>query len=141
VRNPSAIRPWQHVLDPLAGYLILAAELQDALSLRRQGKLSELSGPFNFGPSSGDHRSVREVVAAVLSQWPGKWRKGAFSNAPREASVLRLDAGKAHRILGWRPRWAFAPAVERTVEWYRQASSPSKALEITLRQLAEYTAT
>jgi CDP-glucose 4,6-dehydratase len=139
VRNPLAVRPWQHVLDPLAGYLILGAELRDTLEDRRIGKLSELSGAFNFGPAAADHHSVREVVAEVLKRWPGRWRKVQKRRDPPETGVLRLDAKKAHRLLGWRPRWKFAQALDHTVSWYQYASSPSRALEKTLRQLAEYT--
>jgi len=139
VRNPLAVRPWQHVLDPLAGYLILGAELRDALEDRRIGKLSELSGAFNFGPSTADHHSVRKVVTEVLKRWPGKWRKVQTKRDPPETAILRLDARKAHRLLGWRPRWKFAEALDHTVSWYQQASSPSRALEVTLGQLAEYT--
>jgi CDP-glucose 4,6-dehydratase len=139
VRNPAAVRPWLHVLDPLAGYLALAAELREALDNRRAGKLTELSGAFNFGPDADDHHSVREVVAAVLARWPGTWRRAGGGGHPEENPVLRLDAGKARRLLGWRPRWNFARAVDRTVSWYRGASSPSRSLEMTLEQLAEYT--
>jgi CDP-glucose 4,6-dehydratase len=140
VRNPAAVRPWQHVLDPLAGYLGLAAELRDSLVSRRAARLVELSGPFNFGPAAGDQRPVGEVVEDVLRRWPGKWRKAPNSGDPLEAAVLRLDSRKAHRVLGWRPRWPFKRAVEQTVAWYKGASSPSKARELTARQLAEFTA-
>jgi CDP-glucose 4,6-dehydratase len=139
VRHPAAVRPWQHVLDPLAGYLALAAELREALEARRAGRFAELSGAFNFGPAAGDHHRVREVVAEVLKHWPGKWRSSRERGRPEETPVLRLDAGKAHLLLGWRPRWNFVKAVERTVSWYQGASSPSRALEMTLEQLAEYT--
>jgi CDP-glucose 4,6-dehydratase len=140
VRNPAAVRPWQHVLEPLSGYLALGAELREALASRRAARLAELSGPFNFGPAAEDQRTVSDVVAEVLRRWPGKWRKAPKSGDPMEASVLRLDSRKAHRILGWWPRWQFKRAVEETMAWYKGASSPSKALQITLRQLAEYTA-
>jgi len=140
VRNPAHVRPWQHVLDPLAGYLKLATELHDALDARRAGKLAELSGAFNFGPAEYDHHTVREVVAEVLKRWPGRWRKAPKGHYLAEATELRLDASKAQRLLGWRPRWPFDRAVEQTVAWYRGASSPSGALKMTLIQLAEYTA-
>jgi CDP-glucose 4,6-dehydratase len=141
VRNPAAVRPWQHVLDPLAGYLALASELREALASRRSARLGELSGPFNFGPAPEDQRAVSDVVAEVLGRWPGKWRRASKSGDPLEASVLRLDSRKAHRILGWWPKWPFKRAVEQTMAWYMGASSPSKAREITVRQLAEFTAT
>jgi CDP-glucose 4,6-dehydratase len=141
LRNPGAIRPWQHVLDPLAGYLCLAAELRGALTARRAARLAELSGPFNFGPATGDQRPVGDLVAEVLKRWPGKWRKASKAGDPLEAAVLRLDARKAQRALGWRPKWEFTRAVDQTIAWYRGASTPAKAREFTGRQIAEYEAT
>lgn len=140
VRNPSAVRPWQHVLDPLSGYLSLAAGLGEALASRRLARLAELSGPFNFGPAMEDQRPVSDVVVEVLKRWPGKWRQAPKSGDPLEAAVLRLDARKAQRILGWLPKWGFSRAVDRTMAWYKRATTPSKAHAMTLRQLAEFTA-
>ncbi len=141
VRNPRSVRPWQHVLDPLAGYMKLGAELHDALAGHRAGKLAELSGPFNFGPAEEGHRPVREVVAQVLRGWPGRWRKAHLRSPQAEAAELRLDSSKARRLLGWRPRWGFERAVDQTVAWYRGASAPRGAAKMTLAQLGEYTAT
>ena len=138
VRSPLAVRPWQHVLDPLAGYLVLAAELRDALLAGRRGKLSELSGAFNFGPAAGDHRRVREVVEEVLRRWPGRWRKARPLGPSVETAVLRLDSRKSGRLLGWRPRWPLDRAILETVSWYRGAASPSRAREMTLGQLSAY---
>jgi CDP-glucose 4,6-dehydratase len=140
VRNPAAVRPWQHVLDPLAGYLALAAEIREALVSRRAARLAQLSGPFNFGPAAEDQRAVADVVAEVLRRRPGKWSRARKSGDPLEASVLRLDSRKSHRMLGWWPKWPFKRAVEQTMAWYNGASSPSKARAITARQLAEFTA-
>jgi len=138
VRNPSSVRPWQHVLDPLAGYLMLAADLRESLSSRRAGRLAELSGPFNFAPAAVDQRPVRELVVEILRRWPGEWRSSHKLGEPAESAVLRLDARKAHRVLGWSPKWRFARAVDQTVAWYWAALTPSKALEMTRTQLAEY---
>jgi CDP-glucose 4,6-dehydratase len=140
VRNPSAVRPWQHVLEPLAGYLALAAELREALVSGRSVRLAELSGPFNFGPAAEDQRPVSEVVAEILKRWPGKWRRAPKSGDPLEAAVLRLDSRKAQRVLGWRPRWGFTKAVDKAVAWYKGASTPAKAHRMTLGQIAEYSA-
>jgi CDP-glucose 4,6-dehydratase len=138
IRNPSAVRPWQHVLDPLSGYLMLGAELGNALVSGRRTLLVELSGPFNFGPSSRGHRPVREVVTDILRRWPGKWRPAAKSDDPRETRVLRLDARKAKRVLGWEPKWGIAKSVAQTVDWYRGAVSSAKAIQLTRRQIDEY---
>jgi CDP-glucose 4,6-dehydratase len=140
LRNPSAIRPWQHVLDPLAGYLTLAARLRDALTMERATLLQDLSGPFNFGPALGDHRSVRQVTEEILKHWPGRWSEARSSRATVEVEVLRLDAGKARKILGWRPKWGFEEAVARTVEWYRLAGSNPQAQFVTQRHLADHRA-
>jgi CDP-glucose 4,6-dehydratase len=140
IRNPDSIRPWQHVLDPLQGYLLLAAELGAVLRTRSMAERSRLCGGFNFGPAAGDHRTTAEVVEELLKNWQGRWRSIAETTAPREESVLRLDAGKARRVLGWRPRWRFATAIAQTVVWYREAS-PKSALELTRRQIMEYCAT
>ncbi len=138
LRSPSAIRPWQHVLDPLAGYLTLGARLRDALTMERASMLQDLSGPFNFGPALGDHRSVRQVTEEILKHWPGRWSEAPVSRAVVEVEVLRLHAGKARKILGWRPKWGFEEAVSRTVEWYRMVESNSQAALVTERHLSDY---
>jgi CDP-glucose 4,6-dehydratase len=138
LRSPSSIRPWQHVLDPLAGYLMLGADLREALSKGRRSKLRALSGPFNFGPAAGDHRPVRDVANEIMKHWPGGWTKASKSRPLVEASVLRLDAGKARRLLGWRPKWGFELAVMKTVEWYRSVGSAATASLVTARQLADH---
>jgi CDP-glucose 4,6-dehydratase len=137
VRNPSSIRPWQHVLDPLHGYLILGARLKAVLGSRSKARC-ELEGAFNFGPRPNDHRRVVELVSEVLGHWPGKWTPVARKGAPKEAPVLRLDARKAMRVLGWSPQWHFPKAVARTVAWFRGARSPETAQELTRNQIAEF---
>jgi CDP-glucose 4,6-dehydratase len=137
LRNPASIRPWQHVLDPLHGYLLLAAQLEAVMGLRSTARRSLLCGGFNFGPTSRDHRTAEEVVTEVLRHWPGRWRSTAEANVPREEAVLRLDAGKARRVLGWRPRWNFAAAIARTVSWYRDVT-PRSAGDLTRRQIEEF---
>lgn len=141
LRNPSAIRPWQHVLDPLAGYLILGSELRKALVSRRMTRLEELSGPFNFGPAASEHRSVKEVALEILKHWPGTWRRVPDSRGPAETAVLRLNAAKSRRLLGWHPRWRFATSVSKTVDWYTRATSPARARELADAQIAEFMAT
>jgi len=111
VRNPEATRPWQHVLEPLAGYLQLAERLSADPSL---------ADAFNFGPQLEANRSVRELVAAALHHWPGSWQDQSDPQAPHEASLLNLVTDKAHHQLGWSPRWNFSTTAERTVGWYRQ---------------------
>lgn len=113
LRNPQALRPWQHVLEPLAGYLWLGAQLAGADGARfAQG--------WNFGPDPDDARRVGELAEAMLATWgrPG-WDDGHDPAAPHEAGLLRLAIDKARDGLGWQPVWPFARTVERTAGWYR----------------------
>ncbi len=119
VRNPLAIRPWQHVLEPLKGYMDLAEGL---LSGRR-----DLETAFNFGPNASDQRPVRDLVSTGLTAWPGDVRYESEANAPHEAGRLALSIDKAHDVLGWRPRWGFEQAVTRTVGWYRRFNEGADA--------------
>jgi len=111
VRNPGSVRPWQHVLEPLSGYLHLAASLLDDRSL---------AGPFNFGPDPQAARTVGEVADRLVSAWgAGSWEAPELGEQPHEAGQLRLDIGKSQRALGWRPVWAFDDTVRKTAAWYR----------------------
>jgi len=151
VRNPNSVRPWQHVLDPLSGYLTLAAALRDPASRIRepgcrrnrnpQSRILNpgLSGAYNFGPNHDANRTVRELVEELLKKWPGKWRIWKTRGAPHEAGLLQLDNSLARRDLDWRPKWGFRQAIHRTVEWYRRVERDGlSARELTLRQIAEY---
>jgi len=130
VRNPGATRPWQHVLEPLGGYLALAARLLQS---------GKLSSAYNFGPSAGGNRTVAEVVREVLDCWPGSWKKTAEQAAPHEAGLLQLDNRLARRELGWWPSWGFQKTIRETVRWYfaehRREATPR---ELTEAQIADY---
>lgn len=114
VRNPHAVRPWQHVLECLSGYLWLAARLAT------EGKNSPLATPFNFGPGPSARRSVRALVMEVLRHWPGEWIESPDPNAVHEAGLLTLSIEKAVALLDWSPCWSFEEAVQHTVTWYHQ---------------------
>jgi CDP-glucose 4,6-dehydratase len=129
VRNPAATRPWQHVLEPLGGYLLLAERLSADPGL---------ADAFNFGPQLEANRSVRELVTAALRHWPGSWEDQSDPQAPHEASLLNLVIDKAHHRLGWSPRWDFATTVERTVGWYRQVQEGQAALACCKADLDAY---
>jgi CDP-glucose 4,6-dehydratase len=131
VRQPQATRPWQHVLEPLAGYLLLAEKMAAGGSA--------YASAFNFGPSLEANRSVRELVEAALDHWPGSWQDLSDPTAPHEAGRLHLQIDKAHHQLGWRPRWPFATTVERTVAWYRAVHEGASPLECCLADLHAYT--
>lgn len=139
VRNPASTRPWQHVLDPLHGYLLLAAQLRAALEHGTRERRAKLGSSFNFGPDPANERTVRELVAAALRRWPGRVVEQPQSGAPAEALELRLNSGRAAEVLGWRPRWDFDAAVTRTIDWYRAVMSEGRtAIEVTQQQLAEF---
>jgi CDP-glucose 4,6-dehydratase len=110
LRNPDAVRPWQHVLEPLSGYLALGQALMT-------GK--PVSGPWNFGPAPDATLTVRVLAERMLASWPGLTVTSAPGQHPHEAATLRLDCSKAAESLGWRPVWSAATTIERTVAWYR----------------------
>ena len=131
VRNPIATRPWQHVIEPLAGYLRLAESLaQDP---------QPPCEAFNFGPSLPSNRPVGDLVATILEQWPGEWLDQSDPTAPHEANLLHLQIDKAHHRLGWQPRWDYATTVARTVGWYRAHHQGTPALECCIADLDAYT--
>lgn len=114
VRQPQAVRPWQHVLDPLGGYLDLGQRLYTVPGASESG--------WNFGPGASGERTVAELCDALVAAWgAGSWRHVDPNDQKPEASVLRLAIHKARRELGWRPTWAFPTTIARTVDWYRAA--------------------
>ena len=135
VRNPDAIRPWQHVLEPVSAYLWLASRLFT------EGHTFE--GSWNFGPLSGGNLTVRDVVDRVIAEWgSGSW-VGPEPDAARvhEARFLKLDCAKAVDVLGWRPVWDAAEAIRQTTRWYRDLhAGTSSAPELTAACLREYVA-
>lgn len=131
LRSPQATRPWQHVLEPLSGYLMLSERL-----LAPTG--SPCTSAFNFGPSLEANRPVRELVEAALQHWPGTWQDLLDPAAPHEAGRLHLQIDKAHHQLSWRPRWDFSITVARTVQWYRAVHERSTALDCCLADLEAY---
>lgn len=130
VRSPEATRPWQHVLEPLGGYLLLAE------TMATQGQA--YSSAFNFGPALEANRSVRELVEASLAHWPGSWRDLSDPKSPHEASRLHLQIDKAHHQLGWQPRWLFNTTIERTVSWYHSVYQGANSLECCLEDIKVY---
>ena len=122
VRNPAATRPWQHVLEPLSGYLWLAAVLAGCGKETLNGSHAKSCSAFNFGPGPGANRSVAQLVDELLKHWPGHWEDATNPHAVHEAGLLQLCADKArNQLLKWSPVWPFEEAVAETVSWYRQA--------------------
>lgn len=140
VRNKVATRPWQHVLEPLSGYLQLAGWLSsDPGSNPFPAELYQ-SG-FNFGPALESNRTVSDLVGEILRHWPGNWEDHSDPNAPHEAVKLNLSTDKAFHILNWQPRWGFEETVEKTVSWYKAAAdlrSPAGFQSLTQAQLSAY---
>lgn len=130
VRNPEATRPWQHVLEPLGGYLRLAESLTNDPEPPTEA--------FNFGPALESNRPVRELVKSILDHWPGQWLDQSDPASPHEANLLHLQIDKAHHRLAWSPRWDYATTIERTVLWYRKQHSGVNALDCCLADLHAY---
>ncbi len=138
VRNPSATRPWQHVLEPLSGYLWLGATLTRPDVVKQEAK--DLATAFNFGPDKEANRPVSELVHEVLKHWPGHWEDKSDPHGVHEARLLMLSTAKARRLLRWQPAWNFSQAIARTVGWYRDVHErgPALAEDLTRVQIEEY---
>ena len=131
LRKPQATRPWQHVLEPLSGYLTLAAALRKAPA--------QYSGSWNFGPSEQSSRTVLEMATTIIHRWgEGSIEQQIDPHAPHEAGLLRLNCDKANQILNWHPRWGFQATIEATIDWYKAVSSGISAAEISSNQIKAY---
>jgi CDP-glucose 4,6-dehydratase len=131
VRNPHAIRPWQHVLEPLSGYLLLAEMLWKDGSKYAEG--------WNFGPVDEDCKAVEFLVKTICTQWGSNARFSlAKSKGPHEASFLKLDCSKALAGLGWRPHWNLEKALSATVAWYKAYASKRDVKEMCFKQIDEF---
>lgn len=133
IRNPNSVRPWQHVLEALGGYLIIA---QSMLAGR-----DEMATAWNFGPSDDDSQPVQWIVDEMLSAWGSGlgWTK-PDALQPHEAVLLRLDCSKARLELGWRPRLRLREALAKVVEWHKHVAGGGDARSISAKQIADYSA-
>ncbi|QWC97173.1 CDP-glucose 4,6-dehydratase [Polynucleobacter paneuropaeus] len=131
IRNPLATRPWQHVLEPLSGYLTLAQALCE------QG--SAFASGWNFGPRDEDCRAVKEVVELFSAKWGdgARWEQGG-SEQPHEANLLKLDCSKARMQLGWIPKWNLETATLKIVEWQKAYQANKNMQEVSLAQINDY---
>jgi CDP-glucose 4,6-dehydratase len=133
IRSPQSVRPWQHVLEALGGYLMIAEKLYN-------GDMSIATG-WNFGPSDDDAKPVSWIVQNMLAKWgdgaPDGW-DAPTGDQPHEAHLLRLDCSKARTELGWRPALCLDEALQLVVEWHRAVHAGGDAREISLAQLAHY---
>ncbi|WP_168564682.1 CDP-glucose 4,6-dehydratase [Crateriforma spongiae] len=130
VRNRTATRPWQHVLEPLSGYLWLAANMD--------ASQCQFCDAFNFGPSLTSNRTVLQVVQEVLASTGGEWLDASDPNAPHEASKLNLAIDKAFHLLSWQPTWDFKTTIQKTVQWYLGNHNGGNPADLTSSQIDEY---
>ncbi|MCP5300209.1 MAG: CDP-glucose 4,6-dehydratase [Chromatiaceae bacterium] len=131
IRAPDATRPWQHVLEPLAGYLNLAQRL-----LGDDG--DAFAEAWNFGPDDADARPVRWIADYLCRETPGaRWQHDG-SRQPHEAGVLKLDSSKAKSRLGWKPRWGLEDALASTLAWHRAWRADADMVAFSLEQIAGY---
>ena len=134
IRNPGATRPWQHVLDPLNGYLMVASKLIN--------KSGQVSSSYNFGPSSDDVYRVEVLVNKVIANWgSGEFIVESSADNPHEAGLLQLDSSLARRELGWSPRWDFATTLSETVRWYYEISRGADPRKLCHEQIDLFTST
>lgn len=138
VRNPLATRPWQHVLEPLHGYLLLAQQLYRAQTA--SDKLNQLCSGFNFGPESSSNRTVQELVDQLLQTIPGSWRNHCDPKSLHEAHLLHLCIDKAKSLLDWKPKWDFETSVKMTAEWYQHHATGQDVRLLTQQQISAYAA-
>lgn len=131
IRNPNSIRPWQHVLEPLAGYIELAEKL-----FEEEGDWAE---GWNFGPREEDAKSVGWIVKEMTKQWGGDaaWNIDEGEH-PHEANYLKLDCSKAHNRLQWRPKWDLQTALKMIVEWHKIYAGEHNMRQICIEQISEY---
>lgn len=131
IRNPQSIRPWQHVLEPLYGYLLLASRLY-------LGEIA-FAEAWNFGPNDSDTRSVEWIVKRIIEKWRDYSKYSIIpSDGRHEANYLKLDCSKAKNLLDWQPRWSLETALDKIVEWNQQFYEGSDMLEVCKDQINSF---
>jgi CDP-glucose 4,6-dehydratase len=132
IRSPEAVRPWQHVLEPLAGYLCLAQSLWSR---------PELAGAYNFGPHAHASASVEQLLKIAQRTFPhGAVHYARDEQALHETSLLTLETSKALHVLGVRPRWNLAESVTRTMQWYQELERGVAAADLVAADIRDYEA-
>ncbi|MCY3005759.1 MAG: CDP-glucose 4,6-dehydratase [Planctomycetota bacterium] len=136
VRNRLATRPWQHVLEPISGYLWLASQLAQPKNCGYDTEL--LCSAFNFGPQLESNRSVCQLVESFLNHTGGTWIDASNLSEPHEASRLNLAIDKAYHILGWKPTWTFESCIEKTATWYQAVQAGLDPQAVTQECIERY---
>ena len=126
IRNPNSTRPWQHVLDPLSGYIVLAEKLYQSTNQACKDSNKHLTSAFNFGPNITSNKSVEFLVKEIMKYWPGIIEKNNHDFKQfHEAEKLHLQVDKAFNLLNWEPIWNLEFSVKKTVEWYKKFKEDS----------------
>ena len=131
VRNPQATRPWQHVLEPLSGYLVLVQKLYQ--------NPKEYAEGWNFGPNEQDVKPVDWILDKMIAKWPNSSWELDKSSSPHEAGFLKLDISKAKSKLGWNPLWSLNDTLEKIVNWHQAWLNKEDMQTICLKEIEEYT--
>jgi CDP-glucose 4,6-dehydratase len=131
IRNPKATRPWQHVLEPLSGYLILAQKLY-----KNQEEYAE---GWNFGPNEQDVKPVDWILDKMISKWPGSSWELDTNSSPHEAGFLKLDISKSESRLGWKPVWGLEYTLVKIANWHKAWLSKENMQAVCLTEIKEYT--
>lgn len=139
VRNKIATRPWQHVLEPLSGYLWLGAALHNS-RITSHDNNAPFRSAFNFGPRLTSNRTVAQLVECLIFRTGGAWQDCSDPNALHEASKLNLAIDKAFHLLQWQPVWDFEQTIAHTADWYLQEENGQSVSEITIQQIKQYEA-
>ena len=130
MRSPQAVRPWQHVLDPLSGYLMLAEKLVV--------NGDNFADAWNFGPEQSDAKTVSWVLEKLFAKFSNlKW-EATPTKQPHEASLLKLDISKAKSKLGWAPRWSLNTAIDNTIKWHQAFKENENMMEFSIKQIKAY---
>ncbi len=140
IRNPNSTRPWQHVLDPLAGYILLAEKLYQSKNQLNKDSNNLLTSAFNFGPNISSNKSVRNLVYELTRYWPGTIKENSDKiNQFHEAEKLHLQVDKAFNLLNWKSIWDFELSVKKTVEWYMKfREDPNSSLDLCIDDIKCY---
>ena len=140
IRNPSSTRPWQHVLEPLNGYLKLAEKIFNTYEISNNAIKNINEEAYNFGPDIDSNKSVIELVNEIFKIWPGKYYVQSDKTVPYEAKLLSLSSEKAKRNLNWENKWSFQETIHQTINWYRKFHSGTDALQCCIDDIESFEA-
>jgi len=144
IRRPASRRPWQHVLEPLNGYLILAEKMWEqtgAAGESNSSSYNRYTSAYNFGPDIRSNKTVEELVEEIIKHWPGKWIQHSPPSGLNESGKLHLNSDKSYRHLGWKPTWTFETTVLHTVQWYKSVVNGMSPIDCCLTDLESFQTT